>query len=212
MHDAPARRRRSILLSGATPMPKRACQRRRARMTCRKRWTLAATASGGLPASTVSKCCRARLSSPMQEEGSCKLQAHAHEVRALDQDAVEGRNGHAEPCGSRFALRQPHGLADGRHAGAKAGVDVVARLPVGDAAGDYEQQSGGDQRIEEAGHRTALMSSRPPSHRRGDKGGGRKGTRLTRIRRSRSGSRGKSAGGAMGAPLRRPVRDERSRE
>ena len=57
-----------ILVSGASAMPRRRLQRLRARMMLRKRLTLSATAAGGLPASTCSKCRRASLSSPLRKK------------------------------------------------------------------------------------------------------------------------------------------------
>ena len=56
------------LLSGASAMPKYAVQARRWRMTSRKLWILATTGGGGLPASTISKCRRARLSSRLRKK------------------------------------------------------------------------------------------------------------------------------------------------
>ena len=56
------------LLSGASAAPTRTLHRLRARMTLRKRLTLSATAAGGLPASTISKCRRARLSSSLRKK------------------------------------------------------------------------------------------------------------------------------------------------
>ena len=56
-----------MLVSGASAKPARRLQRRRARISERKRRTLAATAPGGLPARTCSKCLRARSFSPLRK-------------------------------------------------------------------------------------------------------------------------------------------------
>ena len=50
-------------------------QRRRARISARKRRTLASTGAGGFTASTCSKCLRERSFSPLQEEcqGQCRF-------------------------------------------------------------------------------------------------------------------------------------------
>ena len=52
-----------MLVLGVTAAPRYMDQRRRARISFRKRRMLAATGSGGVPASTRSNCWRARLSS-----------------------------------------------------------------------------------------------------------------------------------------------------
>ena len=56
-----------MLVSGASAKPARRLQRRRARISERKRRTLAATGPGGLPARTCSKCLRDRSFSPLRK-------------------------------------------------------------------------------------------------------------------------------------------------
>ena len=90
-----------MLVSGATAKPKCRLQRRRARISARKRRTLTTTAGGGLPASTRSKCRRASLSSPLRK----KARASSRRTRARrgigDQHRAEGGDGLVEP---RLAL------------------------------------------------------------------------------------------------------------
>ena len=155
-----------MLLSGASAAPTRRDQRLRARMMLRKRLTLSATAAGGLPARTRSKCCRASPSSPFRKNARASSRRTRTRSGRLFQDGAEGGEGlvpeaHRGPPGRArreqpasavmparkrgpMASSAPHAVADRNRASAPGRAtrarNRVMALPVSPAVRERDRR------------------------------------------------------------------------
>ena len=93
--------------------------------------TLSATAAGGLPARTRSKCRRARRVLALEEEGAGELEADARQVRPVDQDGPEGGDGLVQKHIAGLAVGRDVSGGERRHAGAEAQAGRTFRAPCG---------------------------------------------------------------------------------
>ena len=101
---------------------------------------------------------------PLEEEGAGGLQVDAHEVRAADEDRVEGGDGLVEEGFPGLGLARAPGGGDGVHGGAEQGFDaeIVFRQHIGKRAGSMGRRS------RNAGLVGGCNRRRQREHERGD--------------------------------------------